>query len=199
MAQPHKRAITSRRLPRSRHSALPLSGKRAQAMRWTKSEDERLISLRENEMTWKDIAEQLPSRTAIACRLHYRNYLTPKNNKPNDQERRAGTVPSSLCISTSPEPFSASDMQHSSSEYALADSTTGACDSSEKRSVVSGRPAQGPEMAPMVPGSQAQGSNKVVLPSFMELDKTLLWLGLTENRSAWQKFRLEEGEARSSK
>ena len=218
MAQPHKHTIASRRLQESRHpnnSALSMPANQRRARKWTKSEDELIISLRKKGTTWKAMAKQLPLRTGLACRLHYQNYLRcrlaldeKENNELNDRDRRAGTVTSILCISSSPDLravldcSSASDMQRSSAEYALTESITDACGSSEirrkekvasckERSVVIGRPGRGPQSAAVVPGSQAQGCHDVVLPSFRELDKTSWSLGLKENWSAWQRYKWE--------
>lgn len=42
---------------------------------WEQNEDDLLITLRGSGMKWEDIANMMPGRTAIACRLHYQNYL----------------------------------------------------------------------------------------------------------------------------
>ena len=37
-------------------------------------------------MKWDDISQRMPGRTAIACRLHYQNYLERKT--PWDDEKK---------------------------------------------------------------------------------------------------------------
>lgn len=54
--------------------------------KWSAGEDELIISLRGSGMKWDDISERLPGRTAIACRLHYQNYL--ERRVPWDEEKK---------------------------------------------------------------------------------------------------------------
>ncbi|EDN09607.1 predicted protein [Histoplasma mississippiense (nom. inval.)] len=42
---------------------------------WSSEEDVHIIELRGGGMTWEDISEKLPGRSAMSCRLHYQNYL----------------------------------------------------------------------------------------------------------------------------
>ena len=43
--------------------------------KWTEEEDDTLITLRGENMKWEEIAKHVPGRSAIACRLHYQNFL----------------------------------------------------------------------------------------------------------------------------
>lgn len=43
--------------------------------KWTEDEDDMLITLRGENMKWEEIAKHVPGRSAIACRLHYQNFL----------------------------------------------------------------------------------------------------------------------------
>ena len=43
--------------------------------KWTDEEDDQLITLRGEGMKWEEIAKHVPGRSAIACRLHYQNFL----------------------------------------------------------------------------------------------------------------------------
>ena len=48
--------------------------------KWTEEEDDLIITLRGEGTKWEEIAKHIPGRSAIACRLHYQNFL----------QRRAG-------------------------------------------------------------------------------------------------------------
>ncbi|KAB2099988.1 hypothetical protein AG0111_0g11632 [Alternaria gaisen] len=43
--------------------------------KWTPEEDNRIIQLRGRGIKWDDIANHLPGRSSISCRLRYQNYL----------------------------------------------------------------------------------------------------------------------------
>ncbi|KAL8817860.1 MAG: hypothetical protein Q9191_008063 [Dirinaria sp. TL-2023a] len=49
-----------------------------QNSKWSLDEDELIIQLRGKNMKWDDVSKRLPGRTAIACRLHFQNYLERK-------------------------------------------------------------------------------------------------------------------------
>jgi hypothetical protein len=42
---------------------------------WSLEEDALIVKLRRKNMIWEDIAKEFPGRSAIACLLHYQNYL----------------------------------------------------------------------------------------------------------------------------
>ncbi|KAL4927735.1 SANT/Myb-like DNA-binding domain-containing protein [Aspergillus undulatus] len=46
---------------------------------WSREESIQLIELRSKRMIWRDIANQLPGRSEISCRLHYRKQLAAKD------------------------------------------------------------------------------------------------------------------------
>lgn len=46
--------------------------------KWTLQEDELIIQLRGSGMKWENISKRFPGRSAIACRLHYQNFLERK-------------------------------------------------------------------------------------------------------------------------
>ena len=78
-------ALSTKRAPPSatHPSASPA---KKQNTKWSKDEDALIISLRGSNMKWDDISQRMPGRTAIACRLHYQNYLERKN--PWDEEKK---------------------------------------------------------------------------------------------------------------
>jgi len=49
-------------------------------------EDAKIIQLRGKGMKWEDCRKELPGRSAIACRLHYQNYLERRSEW--DEEKR---------------------------------------------------------------------------------------------------------------
>lgn len=59
--------------------------KRTQS-KWSPEEDALIIDLRGRNMKWEDISERLPGRSAIACRLHYQNFLERRSKW--DEERK---------------------------------------------------------------------------------------------------------------
>ncbi|EDN05793.1 predicted protein [Histoplasma mississippiense (nom. inval.)] len=52
--------------------------------KWSSEEDVRIIELRGRGMTWEDISEKLPGRSAMSCRLHYQNYLERRGEWSED-------------------------------------------------------------------------------------------------------------------
>ena len=54
--------------------------------KWGAAENAKIIRLRGKDMKWKDISNELPGRSEIACRLHYQNYLEKRSEW--DEERR---------------------------------------------------------------------------------------------------------------
>ncbi|MCJ1462023.1 hypothetical protein MMC07_000623 [Pseudocyphellaria aurata] len=54
--------------------------------KWSKEEDDLIIRLRREGLQWKQAAEHLPGRTAIACRLHYQNYLEDRQRGQWEQK-----------------------------------------------------------------------------------------------------------------
>ena len=63
---------TKRPLPEETPSYEPPHKKQS---KWTEEEDDQLITLRGEGMKWEEIAKHVPGRSAIACRLHYQNFL----------------------------------------------------------------------------------------------------------------------------
>jgi len=63
-----------------------------QNSKWSRDEDATLISLRGSEMKWEDISNRLPGRTAIACRLHYQNYLERRHLWDEEKKNRLANV-----------------------------------------------------------------------------------------------------------
>ncbi|KAK0335652.1 hypothetical protein LTR59_011091 [Friedmanniomyces endolithicus] len=53
--------------------------------KWRTDEDASIVKLRRDGRKWKDIAEELPGRSAISCRLRYQNYL---ERRPQWDERK---------------------------------------------------------------------------------------------------------------
>ncbi|EGU87512.1 hypothetical protein FOXB_01970, partial [Fusarium oxysporum f. sp. conglutinans Fo5176] len=53
--------------------------------KWSAAEDALVIELRGRNMKWEDISKRLPGRSAIACRLHYQNFLERRSKW--DEER----------------------------------------------------------------------------------------------------------------
>ena len=47
-------------------------------LKWSPEEDEKLIRLREDRMTWKDISNLILGRSATSCRLRFQNHLEIK-------------------------------------------------------------------------------------------------------------------------
>ena len=43
--------------------------------KWSEQEDRLIIALRGEGKKWDEVAQHLPGRTAISCRLHYQNFL----------------------------------------------------------------------------------------------------------------------------
>lgn len=56
------------------------------ATQWSPGEDAKVIRLRGKRMKWEDICKEIPGRSAIACRLHYQNYLEKRGEW--DEEKR---------------------------------------------------------------------------------------------------------------
>lgn len=54
--------------------------------KWSPMEDAKIIQLRGKGMKWEDCRKELPGRSAIACRLHYQNYLERRSEW--DEEKR---------------------------------------------------------------------------------------------------------------
>ena len=52
---------------------------------WSREEDDTLIDLRGQDMSWKDISRQLTGRSDVSCRLHYQNYLERSGNWSDDK------------------------------------------------------------------------------------------------------------------
>uniref|UniRef100_A0A093V764 Transcription factor MYB44 n=1 Tax=Talaromyces marneffei PM1 TaxID=1077442 RepID=A0A093V764_TALMA len=48
----------------------------ASGRKWSAEEDLRLLKLRAQNRTWTQISKKFRQRSALSCRLHYRNYLT---------------------------------------------------------------------------------------------------------------------------
>jgi hypothetical protein len=73
----------------------PSARKRGKETEWSAAEDEKIVKLRTDNMKWADIANELPGRTSIGCRLRYQNYLfnraawteTSKNNLATTYEK----------------------------------------------------------------------------------------------------------------
>ncbi|PCD21939.1 hypothetical protein AU210_015742 [Fusarium oxysporum f. sp. radicis-cucumerinum] len=53
--------------------------------KWSAAEDALIIRLRGRNMKWEDISKRMPGRSAIACRLHYQNFLERRSEW--DEER----------------------------------------------------------------------------------------------------------------
>jgi hypothetical protein len=61
--------------------------------KWTPEEDNLMIQLRNLNKKWDDIAERLPGRSSVSCRLRYQNYLKIEKEKiwkDADKEKLAG-------------------------------------------------------------------------------------------------------------
>jgi hypothetical protein len=56
--------------------------------KWTPEEDALIIELRGNNMKWDDIAERIPGRSAISCRLHYQNYLEKRSEWDEEKKNK---------------------------------------------------------------------------------------------------------------
>ncbi|KAI3572149.1 hypothetical protein IWW34DRAFT_795318 [Fusarium oxysporum f. sp. albedinis] len=54
--------------------------------KWSAAEDALIIRLRGRNMKWEDISKRMPGRSAIACRLHYQNFLERRSEW--DEERK---------------------------------------------------------------------------------------------------------------
>ncbi|KAK4069648.1 hypothetical protein Purlil1_13667 [Purpureocillium lilacinum] len=54
--------------------------------KWSQEEDSLIIELRGSGMKWEDVSKRLPGRSAVACRLHYQNYLERRSEW--DEERK---------------------------------------------------------------------------------------------------------------
>lgn len=54
--------------------------------KWSPEENRLIIELRGSGMKWEDVSKQLPGRSAVACRLHYQNYLEKRSEW--DEERK---------------------------------------------------------------------------------------------------------------
>ncbi|KAH6871065.1 hypothetical protein B0T10DRAFT_417737 [Thelonectria olida] len=61
---------------------------------WSPEEDARLIRLRQGNRRWEDISQQLPGRSALACRHRYRNHL--KTINPSGEEIKDASYQSSI-------------------------------------------------------------------------------------------------------
>ncbi|KAL9058808.1 MAG: hypothetical protein Q9162_001532 [Coniocarpon cinnabarinum] len=71
--EPPPHTIPLKRPPsRESHPFEPAPKKQS---KWTEEEDDQLITLRGEGMKWEEIAKHVPGRSAIACRLHYQNFL----------------------------------------------------------------------------------------------------------------------------
>lgn len=58
---------------------------------WSEEEDKKLLDLRRKGLAWTAISRELPGRSYLACRLRFRNYLTPPHKwTGNGQLREAG-------------------------------------------------------------------------------------------------------------
>ncbi|OWY50692.1 MYB DNA-binding-like protein [Alternaria alternata] len=69
-------------------SPTPLSDEHAakKQSKWTPEEDNLIIQLRGQGTKWDDIANHLPGRSSISCRLRYQNYL--EKRAPWDEEKK---------------------------------------------------------------------------------------------------------------
>ncbi|KEF50985.1 uncharacterized protein A1O9_12962 [Exophiala aquamarina CBS 119918] len=54
--------------------------------KWSADEDSEIVRLRRAGAKWSEISKSLPGRSAISCRLHYRNYLE-KPSKLDENEK----------------------------------------------------------------------------------------------------------------
>ena len=81
-------SITSskRPLPAATHPSASRAKK--QNSKWTFDEDELVIQLRGKNMKWDDVSKRLPGRTAIACRLHFQNYVERKTEWNEEMKDR---------------------------------------------------------------------------------------------------------------
>lgn len=48
----------------------------APGRKWSLEDDLQLLEWRARKMTWSQISKKFTGRTALSCRLHYRNYIT---------------------------------------------------------------------------------------------------------------------------
>jgi len=66
---------TATRKRRAPQTPLPDEHAAKKQSKWTPEEDNRIIQLRGRGTKWDDIANHLPGRSSISCRLRYQNYL----------------------------------------------------------------------------------------------------------------------------
>lgn len=60
---------------RGADGAQPVESPAKKQTKWSPEEDKLIVELRGKGMKWEDIAEQVPGRSTLACRLRYQNYL----------------------------------------------------------------------------------------------------------------------------
>ncbi|UNI14824.1 hypothetical protein JDV02_001416 [Purpureocillium takamizusanense] len=55
---------------------------------WNAEEDKLMLMLRGEGMKWRDVSQQLPGRSAIACRLRYQNYIEKRADWSEESKDR---------------------------------------------------------------------------------------------------------------
>lgn len=53
---------------------------------WSSDEDQKVTELRKQGMKWNMIAEQLPGRSSLSCRLRFQNYIEPSEHDEWDED-----------------------------------------------------------------------------------------------------------------
>ncbi|KAH8758789.1 hypothetical protein F5882DRAFT_479888 [Hyaloscypha sp. PMI_1271] len=56
--------------------------------KWSAGEDSLIIELRGGGMTWEEISKRLLGRSAISCRLHYKNYLERRSEWDREKKNK---------------------------------------------------------------------------------------------------------------
>lgn len=100
--QPSPAAValpSNKRPPGDDESFAPVARKKQQ--KWSPEEDSRIIELRGSGMKWAEIANHLPKRTEIGCRLHYQNYLEKRGSWDDERKTKLARV-YERCVSLNP-------------------------------------------------------------------------------------------------
>lgn len=74
--------------PPSNAAPSTISQPAAKQVKWSPEEDSLIIELRGSGMKWEDVSKQLPGRSAVACRLHYQNYLERRSEWDEEQKNK---------------------------------------------------------------------------------------------------------------